>query len=68
MALLFEIANYSLKGLSALPQEVACASQARNWEIPGELNLFKEVAFSLTSVQATWIIIASEAIMSQVVC
>ena len=63
MALLFEIANYSLKGLTALPQEVACASQARNWEIPGELN-----PFPLTSLQTTWIIIASGAIMSQVVC
>ena len=63
MALLFEIANYSLKGLTALPQEVACASQARNWEISGELN-----PFSLTSLQTTWIIIASDAIMSQVVC
>ena len=34
MALLFEIANYSLNGLLVVPQEVSCTSKSRQWEIP----------------------------------
>ena len=33
MALLFEIADYSLKGLTGVPQKVSCFRQARKWGI-----------------------------------
>ena len=33
IALLFEIEVYSLKGLTEVPQEVSCTSQARKWGI-----------------------------------
>ena len=46
MALLFEIADYSLKGLTEVPQEVSCTSQARKWGIPGESDSFKEPIMS----------------------
>ena len=46
MALLFEIADYSLKGLTEVPQEVSCSSQARKWGIPGESDSFKEPIMS----------------------
>ena len=46
MALLFEIADYSLKGLTEVPQEVSCTSQARKWGISGELDSFKEPVIS----------------------
>ena len=46
MALLFEIADYSLKGLTEVPQEVPCTSQARKWGIPGKSDSFKEPIMS----------------------
>ena len=42
MALVLELADYSLKGLKEVPIEVACTSQARKWGIPGESDSFKE--------------------------
>ena len=46
MALLFEIADYSLKCLTEVQQEVSCTSQARKWGIPGEPDSFKEPIMS----------------------
>jgi len=34
MALLFEIAEYSLKQLQSVPEEFACTSQSRRWGVP----------------------------------
>jgi len=34
MALLFEIADYSLRQLPIVPDEVACTSQSRKWGLP----------------------------------
>ena len=43
----FEIADYSLKGLTGVPQEVSCTtSQARKWEIPSKSDSFKEPIMS----------------------
>ena len=36
MALLFELANYSLQQLKSVPEEVACTSRSRQWGIPPE--------------------------------
>lgn len=36
MALLFEIANYSLNQLDQVPEEIACTSRLRQWGVPGE--------------------------------
>ena len=46
MVLLFEMADYSLKGLTEVPQEVSCTSQARKWGISGEYDSFKEPIMS----------------------
>ena len=46
MALLFEMADYSLKSLTEVPQEVSCTSQARKWGISGESDSFKEPIMS----------------------
>ena len=43
MALLFEIADYSLKCFTDVPQEVSCTSQARKWGIPSESDSFKHL-------------------------
>ena len=45
MALLFEMADYSLKDLTEV-QEVSCTSQARKWGISGESDSFKEPIMS----------------------
>ena len=42
MALLFEMADYSLKGLTEVPQEVSCTIQARKWGISAKSDSFKE--------------------------
>ena len=34
MALLFELANYSLKGIKIVPDELACTSKSRQWGLP----------------------------------
>ena len=36
MALLFEIADYSLHQLKTVPDEVACTSKKRQWGVPTE--------------------------------
>ena len=46
MVHLFEIADYSLKGLTDVPQDVSCTSQARKWGILGEPDSFKEPIMS----------------------
>ena len=35
MALLLELADYSLRGLKKIPEEKACTNVARQWGIPG---------------------------------
>ena len=50
MALLFELAEYSLKQLESIPDEPACTSQLRKWGVPGELQSHKEPVMS-TSIQ-----------------
>lgn len=42
MALLFELADYSLNGLSTVPDEISCTSKSRQWGIPSELQTFKD--------------------------
>ena len=39
MALLLELADYSLRGLKKVPEEKACTSVARQWGIPGNKDL-----------------------------
>ena len=41
MALLLELADYSIKGFKAVPTEVTCTSTARQWGIPGDKELPK---------------------------
>ena len=49
IAVLFEIADYFLKGLTEVPQEVSFTSQARNYGIPGESDPFKEPIISFAN-------------------
>ena len=42
IALLFEIADYPLKHLTEVLQEVSCTGQARKWGMPGESDSSKE--------------------------
>lgn len=37
MALLFELADYSLNQLKHIPEEISCTSRIRQWGIPGEM-------------------------------
>lgn len=37
MALLFELADYSLDQLKHIPEEISCTSRIRQWGIPGEM-------------------------------
>ena len=46
MALLFELAEYSLKQLESILDEPACTSQLRKWGVPGELQSHKEPVMS----------------------
>jgi len=48
MALLIELAEYSLKGFKVVPKEVACTSTARQWGIPGEKDLPRAPIMSTT--------------------
>lgn len=41
MALLLELADYSLKGLKLVPEEKACTSTVRQWGIPGQKDIPK---------------------------
>ena len=42
MALLFELADYSLNQLETVPEEIACTSKSRQWGIPGQSAVTKE--------------------------
>ena len=48
MALLLELAGYSLRGLKKIPEEKACTSVARQWGIPGNKDLLKAPVMSTT--------------------
>ena len=50
MALLIEVAEYSLHQLKEIPEERACTEKARRWGIPGEKDFPKEAILS-TSIQ-----------------
>ena len=43
---MFDIADYSLKGLTEVRQEVSCTNQDRKRGIPGELDSIKEPTMS----------------------
>ena len=42
MALLFELADYSLNQLDCVPEEISCKSKNRQWGIPSEAQTFKD--------------------------
>lgn len=48
MALLFELADYSLNEFENVPEEVACTSKSRQWGIPGQSGLSKKPAMART--------------------
>ena len=48
IALLLELADYSLRGLKKVPEEKACTSVARQWGIPGNKDLPKAPVMSTT--------------------
>ena len=48
MALLLELADYSLKQLKSVPKEIACTSQLRKWGVPGEADFHKEPVMNTT--------------------
>ena len=50
MALLIEVAEYSLHQFKEIPEERACTEKARRWGIPGEKDFPKEATLS-TSIQ-----------------
>ena len=52
MALLLEIAEYSLYELKEIPEEKACTSKARRWGVPYEKNFPKESVIK-TSIHKT---------------
>ena len=39
MALLFDIADYSLNRLKCIPEEISCTSRLRQWGISGEVSI-----------------------------
>ena len=39
MALLFEVADYSLNQLKSVPEEISVTSRLRQWGVPGEVHL-----------------------------
>ena len=41
MALLIQLAEYSLSGIERIPDEIACTSSARQWGIPGNKEVRK---------------------------
>ena len=48
MALLFELADYSLNQLCEVPEQIACTSKLRQWGIPGKSSNAKEPVMNLT--------------------
>ena len=48
MALLFELADYSLNQLREVPEEISCTSKLRQWGIPVKSSKSKEPVMNLT--------------------
>ena len=42
MALLFELADYSLNQFNCVPEKISCTSKNRQWQIPKEAQMFKD--------------------------
>lgn len=51
MALLFELADYSLNQLEQVPEEISCTSKLRQWGIPGEKSTIKEPVMSCSIIK-----------------
>ena len=51
MALLFEIAEYSLKGLKIIPKEIPCTSRIRQWGNPLNVDQAPKAPVMNTTVQ-----------------
>ena len=52
MALLYEIAEYSLNQLTEVPQEKACTSVLRKWGVPGNKEVIKEPVMRTTLISS----------------
>ena len=48
MALLYEIAEYSLNQLTEVPRGKACTSVLRKWGVPGNKEVVKETVMRTT--------------------
>ena len=48
MALLLELADYSLSELKYIPEEIACTSRLRQWGIPGVISISKAPVMETT--------------------
>ena len=53
MALLHELAEYSLNSLEKVPPEKACTSQLRKWGVPGDKGTVKEPIMRTTIISQT---------------
>ena len=53
MALLLEIADYSLNQLECVPEEISCTSQLRQWGVPGESSNKAPVMDTVVQRQTT---------------
>ena len=42
MAILFELADYSLNQVNCVPEEISCTSKNRQWGIPSEAQTFRD--------------------------
>ena len=51
MAILFELADYSLRGFRTVPKEKACTSTLRKWGVPGENSSHLKEPVMKTTVQ-----------------
>ena len=51
MALLLEVADYSLNQLKSVPEEIACTSRLRQWGIPGVSSSIPKAPVIKTVVQ-----------------
>ena len=52
IALLYEIAEYSLNQLTEVPQEKACTSVLRKWGVPGNKEVVKESVMRTTLISS----------------
>lgn len=50
MALLFEVAGYSLQSLTTVPAEIACTSKLRAWGVPGQKEIVKQPVMKTTLI------------------